>query len=392
MGKTIRKKKFVEENVIDAARARFGVLFERFDRVTVSFSGGKDSTVCLHLALEEAERRGRLPLDVAFWDEEAIHPETIEYVERVRANPNVRMKWLCLPVRHRNACSRKEPFWYPWDPDARDRWCRPLPEGAITSTPGFAKGASMPEAAPLIYGPESGSVADVRGLRADESVRRYQAVAKKLRDNWIANPEGHFWRTSPIYDWTVIDVWTAPRLFGWDYNRTYDLFAMAGISPAQQRVCPPFGEEPLATLPLYAICWPDLWSKMVQRVHGAATAARYARTELYGYGSMGKPKGLSWREWCMRQLDLYPERYRRVISGNIRRLIALQKERTNRSIPDIEADPLTGLSWQFLAMVAMRGDMKGRKVQMLTTRGSSTLRKRGLVLEDVSELDMGTRY
>jgi predicted phosphoadenosine phosphosulfate sulfurtransferase len=53
----------------------------------VSFSGGKDSTAVLNTALVVAKELGRLPLDVVFFDEEAIHPPTIEYVERVRQAP-----------------------------------------------------------------------------------------------------------------------------------------------------------------------------------------------------------------------------------------------------------------------------------------------------------------
>ena len=88
------------------------MLYQRFDTVVVSFSGGKDSTVCLHLALEAAAATGKLPVLAYFWDEEAIHPETIEYVERIRSRADVKLTWLCLPVKHRNACSRRSPYWY----------------------------------------------------------------------------------------------------------------------------------------------------------------------------------------------------------------------------------------------------------------------------------------
>jgi predicted phosphoadenosine phosphosulfate sulfurtransferase len=91
------KKKFTDQSVYEAARERMQHIFERFDRVVVSFSGGKDSTVCLQLALEEARKRNRLPLEVVFFDEEAIHPETIDYVERVRQMPDVKLYWYCLP-------------------------------------------------------------------------------------------------------------------------------------------------------------------------------------------------------------------------------------------------------------------------------------------------------
>lgn len=75
------KKKEIDQDVYTTSLERINHLYDRFDRVAVSFSGGKDSTVCLQLALEVAKARNRLPLEVVFFDEEAMPPETIDYVE-----------------------------------------------------------------------------------------------------------------------------------------------------------------------------------------------------------------------------------------------------------------------------------------------------------------------
>jgi predicted phosphoadenosine phosphosulfate sulfurtransferase len=395
VAKTKIYKKIVvdDENVYEAARRRFIELFDRFDKVVVSFSGGKDSTVCLNLALEVAEQMGKLPLDVYFWDEEAIHPETIEYVERVRRDPRVRFKWLCIPIKHRNACSRKEPYWYPWNPADKDKWVRPMPEGAITEMEGFYWGAGVPEIAHLVYPKSCGSIADVRGIRADESLRRYRSVAMKKHDNWINAPrDGYSFPCSPIYDWTSFDVWVAPQRFGWDYNRTYDIMRLAGMTLNDQRVCPPYGEEPLSGLWIYAQCWPEMWHKMIARVPGAATAGRYATTELYGYGKLSKPPGTTWREWAYRQLDLYPAAYRKIIAANLVALIREHKSKSNRPIPEDQADPLTGLSWKFLAMIVNRGDLKGRRSRTMNKLATDARTKKKLTLTDVTEQDLGTRY
>lgn len=389
----VHKKAFVEENVYDAALARFRLLFDRFDKVVVSFSGGKDSTVCLNLALQVARERGKLPLDVYFWDEEAIHPETIEYVERVKNNPEVRLKWLCIPIKHRNACSRKQPYWHCWDPADKDKWCRPLPDGAITTLPGFKWGDSVPELAHLVYGPEHGTVADVRGIRADESLRRYRSVAMKMKDNWIGAPRsGYSYPVSPIYDWTTLDVWSAPRLFSWDYNVAYDIMSLAGMSPSNQRVCPPYGDEPLVGLWIYAQCWPDLWHKMIGRVHGVATAGRYANTELYFSGKVKAPDGLTYKEWTYQLLKLYPPSLRGIIASSLSSLIAQHKKKTNRPINEETPDIITGISWKFLAMIANRGDLKDRRAGGMTTAASTLRTKKGILMSDVPEDDCDTRY
>lgn len=387
------RKRWREESTYDAAIARFRTLYDRFDRVVVGFSGGKDSTVCLQLALEVARERDRLPVEAVFWDEEAVHPETIEYVERVAARDDVDLLWLCLPIAHRNACSRRVPYWFPWDPAARDRWVRELPARAVTSLDGFEHGMSMPEAAHLPhYNPSRGIVADVRGLRADESLRRYQAVTKKFHDNWIGEPRyGYSVPVSPIYDWTTVDVWTAPRMFGWDYNHAYDVMGAAGIPVSRQRVCPPFGEEPLGALWMYAVCWPHLWDRMIERVPGAATAARYAKTELYGYGRIELPPGRTWRSWAFALVLQYDEPYRSRISQSVARVMRMHKRKTRRPIPAEKPDPLTGVSWQQIANIVARGDMKGRRAGLLADKAVKERERLGISMEEALD-DDGTRY
>ena len=45
------KKVYLTENVLSAAERRIAAIYDEFPRVCVSFSGGKDSTVVLHLSL-----------------------------------------------------------------------------------------------------------------------------------------------------------------------------------------------------------------------------------------------------------------------------------------------------------------------------------------------------
>lgn len=356
------KKKSTEENVYELGLARIRRAYELFDHVAVSFSGGKDSTVCLHLTLEVATELKRLPVDVVFFDEEAIHPETVEYVWRVSQRKDVRLRWFCIPVKHRNACSRKSPWWNCWAPEERENWCRPLPSEAITELPGFAR-QSIPEINGLLFPPSLGSVGVIVGLRAAESLRRYRVVARRVADNFIAQDANapHIQLVKPIYDWTTEDVWTAPKAFGWDYNRTYDLFQKAGMTRHQQRVCPPYGEEPLGGLYKYAICWPDLWEKMLARVPGAAAAARYARTPLYAFGDVP-----SWdpqadpRKLIRQALSRWPEKTRAQVTERINLEIRNHYRKTKEKIP-AEVPGETGVTWKYLYMLAVRGDFKGRR-------------------------------
>ena len=171
----ILKKEVVNKSVLDLAYERLNNVFDQFDTVSVSFSGGKDSTICLNLTLEVARQRNRLPLDVVHWDEEAIPYQTEEYVRRVANEPDINLRWLCVPVIHRNACSRKEPYWYPWAEEVKDKWVRPLPPEAITKVENYnghlvGGRLSIPFMAPLLYPVEKyGRTAGVMGMRPEES-------------------------------------------------------------------------------------------------------------------------------------------------------------------------------------------------------------------------------
>ena len=202
---SIRHKKFIDKNVFEASLERMNYLYDCYDDIIVSFSGGKDSTACLQLALIVAEERGKLPLNVHFYDEEAIPWECIDYVKRVADDPRINMTWFCLPVQHRNAASNDATYWYCWDPEFKDKWVRPLPEeyNPILTHPKFKKGMSFQEFADEYV---VGNVALVMGIRTEESIRRYQVIAKKANDAFISR--GKFCtKAYPIYDWSSIDVW-----------------------------------------------------------------------------------------------------------------------------------------------------------------------------------------
>lgn len=60
-------KKYLEKNVLELAKERIEYVFDEFKKISISFSGGKDSTVLLYLVLEEAKKRNR-KVDVLFVD------------------------------------------------------------------------------------------------------------------------------------------------------------------------------------------------------------------------------------------------------------------------------------------------------------------------------------
>jgi len=358
-----------EEDVLTLARARAREAFRQFDTIAVMFSGGKDSTCVLHVALETAEEVGRLPLKVCFYDEEAIPYQTEEYVREVAGWPGVDLEWWCLPVKHRNACSRRSPWWYPWAPEAEPLWVRPLPPEAITPEDApwcdWSPGARLDTvtATPLRFDPETfGSVGLMMGIRAQESLRRRRVLSRTSAENYVQGGFRNVRNVYPIYDWRTTDVWAAPRKFGWSYNRAYDAMDKAGMAPHSQRCSPAFGEEPLERFWTYQCCFPEIWGKMTARVPGAAAAGRYARTELWGYGGLPpKREGETWMEFVRRMVEKWDEPERSVIAARIKQMIGQHYRKTSDPILSTAMHPFTGVSWTYLARLAFRGDLKGRK-------------------------------
>ncbi len=381
----INKKRDIQKDVYTLALERINRTYDIFDNVVVMFSGGKDSTVCLNLTLQVAKERNKLPLQVYFFDEEAIPYETIDYVTRVANEPDVKMNWLCLPVKHRNGCSRNHPHWFPWAPEDKEKWTRPYPTHpsviGLDDIPMFPKKIkerpSVPECNGLLFPPQDwGEVGIIMGIRSEESLTRYRTILQtgegKRYEDYMINLKSktalaNCVKVCPIYDMKTVDVWSAPKKFNWDYNITYDILEKVGLTHLQQRCAPPYGEEPMRGLWQYSIAFPELWDKMQKRVPGAATAARYANTELYAFGGLpDKPKDTSWEEFVQYFLNKHPEPYRSKVAKVINDFIITHRKKTN--------DPLlgthhhqSGVGWKFLLRIAMRGDFKGRKQPMFTS-------------------------
>ena len=128
-GKSV-KREYLEKNVLEAFQERMKLIFEEFDNIYISFSGGKDSGLLLNMALDY--RRKYYPekvIGVFHQDFEAQYTVTTEYVERTfeRIQKEAELYWVCLPMATRTAVGNYEMYWYPWD-DKKQELCR----GTIT--------------------------------------------------------------------------------------------------------------------------------------------------------------------------------------------------------------------------------------------------------------------
>ncbi|MFH1141639.1 MAG: phosphoadenosine phosphosulfate reductase family protein [Chloroflexota bacterium] len=160
-------------DVFTAARERIRHVYETYDRVVVSYSGGKDSTCVLELAIQVAGEMGKLPVNVLFFDEEVLLPETEAMVMRTRERPEIDLKWVCGQVHYWDASSNESPHWVTWDLTKKDLWVREPPPLALWM--GEMRYPAPGDAIARLWGPEHGRVAGYppfrlgpeRGLRQD---------------------------------------------------------------------------------------------------------------------------------------------------------------------------------------------------------------------------------
>lgn len=320
-------KQFLDVNVYEALEERLDYLFREFDDIYVSFSGGKDSGLLLNLVMDFKRRHfPQRTVGVFHQDFEAQYSVTTEYITRTfrRLEGEAELYWICLPMATRTALSSYEMFWYPWDDRKQDVWVRPMPvhpyviniNNPFTHYRYRMHQEDLAKQFGRYYREIHGNRKTVclLGLRAEESLQRYSGFLNKKYgyegNCWITQQFKEVWCASPLYDWSVSDVWVANQRFRYDYNGLYDLYYKAGLRPDQMRVASPFNDYSKDSLNLYRIIDPEIWTKLVGRVYGANFAAIYGKTKAMGYRNITLPEGQTWESYTKFLLDTLPKRLR----------------------------------------------------------------------------------
>jgi predicted phosphoadenosine phosphosulfate sulfurtransferase len=266
-------KIMLERNVKEQALERIRWLYDEFPVVVVSFSGGKDSTVCLELCLQVARERGRLPVPVCFIDQEAEWQYTIDYVTEVMTRPEVEPLWLQVPIKLYNATSEDDNWLMCWRPG--DTWLRDKHPVAITDNE-FGTDRFKPMFGAFLKHRYAGKACYVGGVRAEESPARTMSLTTRTKYKhvtWAKMQDGKDQYTFyPIYDWSIADVWKAIDEGGWKYNVVYDKMHQIGIGLNQMRVSNLHHETAVGVLFYMQEIDRATWEKLTDRLHGVNTA------------------------------------------------------------------------------------------------------------------------
>lgn len=328
-------KVYTDVDVLTAARERIRRTFDDFERIYVSFSGGKDSGVLLELAAIEARERGRT-IGCLIVDLEAQYAHTIDYLRTMldRHRDVLDVYWVALPLNLRNAVSHFEPQWTCWEPGREDVWVRQPEPGSITDEshfPFFKRGMEFEEFVPAFaqWYSQGKPTACLVGIRSDESLNRYRTIASTTKEShdglqWTTRVGEHAYNAYPIYDWTTEDIWTYYARERAPYNALYDRMHQAGLTVHQQRICQPYGDDQRRGLWLYSVIEPETWSRVVARVQGANFGGLYAGESgnVLGRIKITKPEGLTWEQYAMVLLESLPppvaEHYKNKIAAFIK--------------------------------------------------------------------------
>ena len=309
-------------DVLQAANERIAWTFDTFERVYLSFSAGKDSTVMLHLVADEARKRGR-KFGLMIVDLEAQYKLTMEHAQRCvnMYTDCIELFWVCLPVHLRNAVSVYEPFWLCWDPDNRDGWVREFPEQALTDEaqlPFFQRGMEFEEFVPEFgkWYAQGKPCACLVGIRTDESLNRFRTICQSKKEThsghrWTSRVINDVYNVYPIYDWKSADLWTYhARNPDKPHNRLYDLMHQAGVPMGHMRICQPYGDDQRRGLWLFHLIEPETWAKVVARVNGANGGALYVQEwgNVNGYRGITKPSGHTWQSFAEMLVKSMPDK------------------------------------------------------------------------------------
>jgi predicted phosphoadenosine phosphosulfate sulfurtransferase len=311
-----------DRNVLQAAQERIRFIFDSFENIHVSISGGKDSTVLAHLALMEAQRRGRR-IGIFFLDEEVVYQETInqvEYIMEQMAPGYVIPLWLQMEFHLTNATSLTETQFIPWQPGKHTIWMRPKKSYSI-KFPMWDRSTQFVADKTKGFGFYDMFVnfercytntAFLVGLRGTESPNRWRTVSKNPA--MIAG-ENIYWATTkgvnysmyPLYDWNFHDIWHYIADNNLRYHRIYDYQVKKGYPITEMRISSLIHEKSFKSIVDLPEFEPETYNKLLKRAKGIALAQETGKNAKL-FKARKLPKNFkSWRAYRDFLLATHPD-------------------------------------------------------------------------------------
>ena len=125
------KRVYKNASVYEAAISRLDFIFANYERIYLSFSGGKDSGIMLNLCLDYIKKNNiKKKLGIQILDNEANYELSLDFMRRILdANREyLDIYWCCMPVTLPCTVSSYEIDWQCWGTRDKSRWVRPMPD------------------------------------------------------------------------------------------------------------------------------------------------------------------------------------------------------------------------------------------------------------------------
>ena len=354
------RRTYKKQNVFEATQERIAFMFQKFPRMYVSFSGGKDSGVMLNLIIDYMRKHGiTKKVGVMILDNEANYEHSLSFMHSILSKnlDILDVYWCCLPITLPCTVSQYAVDWQCWGEADKERWIRPMPKQDYIvnlqnhNMPFFRENMMYDE-----FWDEFGAwyaqgerCCSMIGIRTAESLNRFRAILNDRKESldgqkWTKRNSEHVYNCYPIYDWRTEDIWTANVQFEWEYNQLYDVFYKAGVPVHKMRVASPFMSESKSSLNLYRVIDPGTWARLCSRVHGANFIATYGKQ--LNYKSFKLPPGHTWKSFVKFLLDTLPQE----VSENFRKRFAQSIKvwgRVGRGVPQNIIDELSAHGIKF---------------------------------------------
>ena len=314
----LKRKYNREKNVLVNSKERISYIFDNFENIIVSISGGKDSEVLAHLTLLEAKKRNR-KIGLFFLDEEVVYQSTVEMVEYLMNMypENTNRFWLQIPFNLTNSTSLEESQLMAWNQADKKRWMRKRDSKNIlnqtwshkTKIADKTKGFGFYD---LIENFELSfeNTAFLIGLRADESLNRYRTMVKNpgfKNIMWSTKKNKNF-NFYPIFDWGFHDVWKYIGENKLKYHKYYDYCFKKGKGVNEIRVSSLTHEKSFKSIQDLPEFEPKTYEKLLKRIKGISFSQETGRDKKM-FKVQKLPKNIkTWFEYKEILLENYPDK------------------------------------------------------------------------------------
>lgn len=311
-----------KNNVLEETKKRVSFIFDNFENIHCSVSGGKDSTILAHLVLSEANRRGR-KVGMFFLDEEVVYQSSVEQLKYLFFDlypDNVIPLWLQIEFNLTNATSYKDRYMIVWEKGKHKTWMRSkesfsikFPMWDIDNQIILNKKIGLDYYAVIEnYERCYNDTAFFIGLRATESINRWRTMCKYPVD---VNGKNVYWATNksngnaafyPIYDWNFADVWKYIYDNNLKYSKVYDWQFRLGMSINEMRVSSLIHEKAFKSIVNLPEFEPKTYNRLIKRIGGIEFAQETGKkSKMFAVRKLPKNYN-SWIDYRNFLLNTYP--------------------------------------------------------------------------------------